>query len=215
MNRALAVVSLLLLGVLIAYVRLSQPGVDQVSAEADSNELPESVVLPIKEVTDEVPLAEANPPVTDTSNVVVREANPENESLASRGVVLEDRMRFVDGIELRSSNEVFEWLLTEEGRDESWAVPMEAELYEYFRAVPYFANNFSVPYIHCRETMCGLQVIGYGQDAAKNGIQAIADMESRSWEGAERLDTRIAMDEIRSDATGFVFYTMRITEETP
>jgi hypothetical protein len=207
MNRALAVVSLLLLGVLIAYVRLSQPGVDQVSADAGSSERPESLVQPLKEVEDEAPLAGANPPVTDTSIEDVREANPENATLVSGGVVLEDRMRFVDGIELRSSNEIFGWLLTEEGRDESWAVPMEAELYEYFRTVSYFANNFGVPYIHCRETMCGLQVIGYGQDAAKNGVQAIADMESRSWEGAENLDTRIAMDEIRSDATAFFFYT--------
>lgn len=155
MKRALVALSLLIFGLLIAYFRLSQPRVDLVSADADSKVLPESSVLPLQEVEKELPLAEAEPPVTDTS----------------------------------------------------------AELHAYFRSLPYLANNFSVPYIHCLETMCGIPVIGYGQDAGKHWVRAISDMESRSCERAEKLDTRVSVEPIRSDAIGFVVYTMNITEE--
>jgi hypothetical protein len=216
MKRLFAVGSLLIFGVLVAYFLSTKPRGDRAFTEADSIEIPEIVVLPPRETEDEIPLAGADPGDTDASSGVVGETNQESEGVVAAGAPLDDMMRFVDGIELSASIEVFEWLNTEEGRDESWAIPMESELHDYFRRLPDLASNFGVPYIHCRQTMCGIQIIGYGQDAGEHWVKAIAEMESRSWVRAEKLDTRIAVDPIRSDATGFVVYTMNITEdETP
>lgn len=213
MKRAFGVVSFIVFGTLIAYFLLSEPQGDQVSTAADSIESPEFDVLPPREVVDELTQSEAESPVIDTSRGAVGEANQKAEAVVSGGVPLEDMMRYVDGVELKSSIQVFEWLLTEEERDESWAIPMEAELHDYFRSLPSLANNYSVPYIHCLETMCGIQVIAYGQDGARNWIGAIGEMERRSWDWAEKLDTRVSLDEIESDVVGFVFYAMNITEE--
>jgi hypothetical protein len=133
MKRVLAVASFLVFGTLIAYLVLTEPRVDQVSIAADSIEVSEFDVLPPRALVDELAPADAESPVTNTSSGAVGEANQEAEAVVSGGVPLEDMMRSVDGVELKSSIEVFECLLTEEERNWSWAVPMEAELHDYFR----------------------------------------------------------------------------------
>lgn len=60
-------------------------------------------------------------------------------------------------------------------RDASWSAYMEAQIAAYLFSKEEILNQFSIPSIHCRVTLCEVQAIGYGPRAYPAWVAATAD----------------------------------------
>ena len=120
-----------------------------------------------------------------------------------------DAVPLLPGIELSGDAQVLHGMLEEEVREELWAAPMEQELYNYFfQNSPDLADNFGVPNVLCRTTICEVQAIGYGQGSLDAWQAATSDLDFQPW-AEEFIQIQLSGNQIAPDAEGLVLVLMR------
>jgi hypothetical protein len=121
----------------------------------------------------------------------------------------ENAVPMLPGIELTGDLQAFHEMLEEEVRDELWAASMEQELYGYFfRNSPELANNFGVPNVVCRSTICEVQTIGYGPGSLDAWQAATSDLDTQPW-AEEFIQVQLGGNPIGPDVGGLVLILVR------
>ena len=120
-----------------------------------------------------------------------------------------DLVPLLPGIELSGNVQVLHAMLEEEVREELWAAPMEQELYNYFfDKSPQLADNFGVPNVVCRSTICEVQTIGYGQGSLEAWQAATSDLDSQPW-ADQFIQVQMTGNQIGPDVGGLVLVLIR------
>ena len=205
MKRAIFAAALALTGLLLAYVFVTEPRLDRPVEEPEITEIIEVIAPSSEELTSDEPLADLEPPIGAATEISIEPAQ-----IADAADPLTNMMRYVDGIELEQSVVVFDWLISEEARDEAWAIPLENKLHDYFASDPELATYFGTPFIHCRQSLCAIQIVGYGHDLdemQRVWFEAATDLESERPMPDEIQNVQLLFEEIRSDAIGFITLT--------
>lgn len=124
-----------------------------------------------------------------------------------------DIVPILPGIDLSGDIQVFHRMLEGQVRDDSWALPMEAELYDYFfQNSLELADNFGVPNVVCRATICEIQAIGYGQGSLEAWQAATSDLDSQPW-AEEFIQVQLGGNQIGRDAEGLVLVLIRASRD--
>jgi len=120
-----------------------------------------------------------------------------------------DAVPLLPGIELSGTVQLLHGMLEQEAREELWAVPMEQELYNYFfENSPELADNFGVPNVVCRTSICEVQAIGYGQGSLDAWLAATSGLDSQPW-ALEFIQVELGGNRIGPDAGGLVLVLVR------
>jgi len=199
-----------LAGVIVTFWLVSEPVVQQSSdVEAPSQPLVAEQVLPSIEL-DSGSLTEITVS-TDPESSADTQVNGSNDLTVSAIV---DAVPILPGIELSGDMAMFHVMLEEEVRDESWALSMETELYNYFFASSQeLANNFGVPNVVCRTTVCEIQAIGYGDGSLEVWQTATSDLDSQPW-ADDIIQMRLGGNPIEPDSEGLVLVIIRASGDS-
>lgn len=87
----------------------------------------------------------------------------------------------IDGLKLEGRVADAHEQLGLEDRNSSWAPYMEAQLLGYLGAQAALLQEFSVPTVTCRQSMCEIQVIGYGANAFETWMNQTSAMLGQPW----------------------------------
>jgi len=91
---------------------------------------------------------------------------------------------------------------------------METELYNYFFASSQeLANNFGVPNVVCRTTVCEIQAIGYGDGSLEVWQTATSDLDSQPW-ADDIIQMRLGGNPIEPDSEGLVLVIIRASGDS-
>ncbi|MBT8085496.1 MAG: hypothetical protein KJN72_09750 [Woeseia sp.] len=123
-------------------------------------------------------------------------------------------VQLLSGIELSGDIKMFHSMLEDEVRDESWAAPMETELYNLFiDRLPELADNFGMPTVLCRTTICEVQVIGYGDGSLEAWQAAVSQIESQPW-AEDFVQIRLGGNPIGPDSQGLVLVLIKASGDS-
>lgn len=198
-------------GVLLTFWLMSEPEVQQTQGFAMPSQprISEGPARSLNEATETPSIA--RPPLPDSNVETAIDVGPAISATNSAAV---DAVPILPGIELSGDIQMFHGILEEEVRDELWAVPMETELYNYFfENSPELANNFGVPTVVCRTTICEVQAIGYGQGSLEAWQTATSDLDSQPW-AEEFIQVQLGGNQISPDTEGLVLVLVRTSGDT-
>lgn len=148
------------------------------------------------------------PPIDPPQPDVVEDA-PVDRAVDASNPASENEVPILPGIELVGDMQMFHDSLESEPLDASWAIPMESEIYDYsFANSQELANNFSVPNVTCRTTICEIQAIGYGERSLEIWQEATEGLESQQW-ADEFIQVRVGGNPIGPDSEGLVVVFIR------
>lgn len=111
-----------------------------------------------------------------------------------------------------SSVSNFQSKMESEGRDDSWAQFMEAQIAAYLASKPTFAA-FQIALIQCRSSMCEIQAVGYGPDAAATWFAAVNDLPRQPW-AVEFGDGNFEMRQFAPDVTSILMQMARVKSDS-
>lgn len=222
MKRIVAGILIFCCGALIAFLFMTQQQVDEGSENARRVDVPEVQHLAdpmrsnsssVREVEERsssgadtedggAPIESSVRSTERDTNTIVADAGPAVRR--PEGSVPAEPVPVLEGIELRGNMRMLHDLLAQEATDHSWAQPLEADLYEYFLSHSQeLANNFGLPNVVCRRTLCEIQVIGHGQDALRVWEEAISEMDAEPW-AEEIVEMQLGGNPIGPNSTGLV-----------
>ena len=185
---------------------LVQPSRDDQTASFAGPRIENSVVQP-DEPSDE-PDNRPTEPIDQTRPVVTEEVQVGRAADATDTATAIE-VPILPGIELVGDIRVIHAMLEGEATDTSWAIPMEAEIYDYFFANSQeLSDNFSVPYVTCRTSICEIQAIGYGENSLQVWEAATAGLESQPW-AEEFIQVLVGGNPIGPDSGGLVVVLIR------
>ena len=99
-----------------------------------------------------------------------------------------------------------------EDRDDSWAQFMEAQIAAYLASKPTLAA-FQLALIQCRSSMCEIQAVGYGPDAAATWFTAVNDLPRQPW-AVEFGDGNFKMRQFAPDVTSILMQMARVKSDS-
>ncbi len=114
----------------------------------------------------------------------------------------------IDGLELDGNLADAHRRLERETADNAWAPYMEQQLLAYYGSKLQLSQEFSLPIVVCRQTMCEVQAIGYGEMPMQTWMSQTADFRNQPF-AAEFSNVGVGVMGVGPDAQAVILILTR------